>query len=269
MAYGLPARVLLPLVRHYCGYEEISPALLSRREVPSGDVTLILSLGPTLRVRDVATPASSGRTLGSFVASLHESAVVTEYSGHQHGVEVSLTPLGAYQLFGVAMHELTNQVVDLVDVWGRDAESLAERLHGVRRWDARFDLLDAFFARRVASAREPSGEVAWAWRELRQSHGRVAIRDLVEELGWSHRRLIADFREQIGLPPKTLARVLRFDQVVRRLRAEGGGSFAQIAMDCGYFDQAHLNRDFREFAGTTPGAYANQLLPDGGGVSAS
>jgi transcriptional regulator GlxA family with amidase domain len=68
------------------------------------------------------------------------------------------------------------------------------------------------------------------------------------------------------MPPKTLARVLRFERVSRLLREAPDPRLAEVAFDCGYYDQAHLNRDFREFAGTTPGEYLASRLPDGAGV---
>jgi transcriptional regulator GlxA family with amidase domain len=116
-------------------------------------------------------------------------------------------------------------------------------------------------------ARPPASyELFWAWRRLRASAGRASVGSLARELGWSHRRLIARFREQIGMPPKSVARVLRFERVSDLLRRPAAPSFAEIAQDCGYYDQSHLNRDFRDFAGTTPGAYVAARLPDGGGV---
>ena len=81
--------------------------------------------------------------------------------------------------------------------------------------------------------------------------------------------LLVRFGEQLGLSPKTYARVLRFEHAVERLGRDDGARFAEIAQDCGYYDQAHLNRDFREFAGTSPGDYVGRLLPDGGGVAAT
>jgi AraC-like DNA-binding protein len=69
------------------------------------------------------------------------------------------------------------------------------------------------------------------------------------------------------MPPKALARILRFDRVAERLLAVTEPRLAEVAYDCGYYDQAHLNRDFREFARTTPSAYLARRLPDGGGVT--
>jgi transcriptional regulator GlxA family with amidase domain len=109
--------------------------------------------------------------------------------------------------------------------------------------------------------------VAWSWHRLRRTGGRASIGELAAELGWSHRRLIARFREQIGLAPKTVARVLRFDRAVATLGGSTCRGLAEIARDCGYFDQAHLNRDFRELAGTTPSLFLRSRL-DSGGIAA-
>jgi len=114
-------------------------------------------------------------------------------------------------------------------------------------------LVNARIADRLREARQPSPAAAWAWRRLRETHGALSIGALADELECSHRYLIAEFRAYIGLPPKTVARILRF-QRARRLM-ETGGRFGDIAYTCGYADQAHLNRDFRQFAGITPTEY--------------
>jgi AraC-like DNA-binding protein len=245
------------LVRSYTGYEEWSAEPLCRREVPSGDITLILSPDSVLRLPERHV---------SFVAGLSDQDTLVEHSGRQHGVEVRLSPLGAHALFGVPMHELANRVVEVSDLAGPAAAELIERMWDAGDWGRRFAVLDAAFERRLAGARPVSSEVAWAWARLRASAGQVAIGVLAEELGWSHRRLIERFREQVGLPPKTIGRVLRFERVSRLLRETPVPRLAEVAFECGYYDQAHLNRDFREFAGTTPGEYLASRLPDGGGV---
>src|SRR5207302_9762038 len=117
--------------------------------------------------------------------------------------------------------------------------------------------------RRLADSTSPLPAVEWSWEHLRRTGGRAPIGTLADELGWSHRRLIARFQEQIGLAPKTLARVIRFDRAVSLLRARGRSSLAEIAYDCGYFDQAHMNRDFRELAGMTPVTFLAAELGSG------
>lgn len=114
---------------------------MRRREVPSGDVTMILSLGPAIDV--------DGRPRTSFLASLHEAPALTAYRGPQHGIEVNLTPLGARRLLGMPMHELTNEVVDLDALWGRAGAELCERVHGTEGWAGQLGLVDDFLAERL------------------------------------------------------------------------------------------------------------------------
>jgi AraC-like DNA-binding protein len=266
MASRNAPRRLLGYVRNYTGYSEWSAAPLCRLEVPSADVTLILSPSSELTMPSTRGAGPPARHT-SFVAALHDRHTLVEHGGFQEGVEVRLTPLGAHAMFGVPMHELSNRVIELDDLMGREAGDLIGRMWERPGWQERFEFLDSAIAARAARARELSPGVAWAWQRLRATHGRARVRALADELGWSNRRLIARFREQVGLPPKTVGRILRFDRVAQQLLEVDAPRLAEVAYDCGYYDQAHLNRDFRDFAGTTPGDYLTRRLPDGGGVT--
>jgi AraC-like DNA-binding protein len=189
---------------------------------PSTAVTVIINMG-----------AAFGGLPHAFVAGPTDECGVVSMHGEIDCVELKLTPLGAYRLFGVPVSELANAVVDLTELA-----------------DLRPGHLDEELLRLADAGPEPAGEVAWVWRRLHAAHGNVPIAALAAEVGWSRRHLVDRFRAQAGLPPKTLARVLRFEELLRRLPT---GPLAETAAACGYYDQAHMNRDFREFAGTTPG----------------
>jgi AraC-like DNA-binding protein len=90
----------------------------------------------------------------------------------------------------------------------------------------------------------------------------VDVRALAAEVGWSRKHLAARFHEQVGLAPKALARVIRFRRALRLLDAPGAPR-SDVALRCGYYDQAHFNRDFRAFTGTTPGAWLRGRAADG------
>jgi AraC-like DNA-binding protein len=232
------------------GWEQARGPRSLLREVPIPGVPLIIGLGAPWRIESPGLPPER---LESFVAGMHTAPALAHGPPSWACLELRLTPLGAHRLLGLPMHELANRTVPLEDVLPR-ADELAARLHDASSWPERLDLVEAFLARRLSDSAPTSPEVEWSWHRLRRSGGRASIGALATELGWSHRRLIARFREQIGLAPKTAARVLRFDRAVAALRASPG-RLAEIAFDCGYFDQAHLNRDFRELAGTTPTAF--------------
>jgi AraC-like DNA-binding protein len=129
---------------------------------------------------------------------------------------------------------------------------LGEQLRDTPTWARRFALLDEFLLRRLTDGPRPSPEVGWAWRRLVASGGAVAIGQLVREVEWSHRHLISRFRQQVGLAPRTAARLVRFDRVWRRLDQPQPPAWADLAREAGYADQAHLVREFHRFTGTTP-----------------
>jgi len=265
MATRPPAAVLAGLVRAYVGYTEHAARAVRRLQVPFSGLPLIVSFGPSIRVAPPGAP-ERGRTVTSFLAGLHEHAVVTEFEGPQAGVQADLTPLGALVLFTGLAAEAANHVVDLADLLGPEAGRLSERLALAPDWAARFDLLDTVLTARLAAARRPAPEVRHAVARIAASHGTVPIARLAAEAGWSRKHLAARVRAELGLAPKTLARVARFERAVALIG--GATSLADLAAACGYADQAHLGHEFRALAGTTPGAYAAALGTGGLGVAA-
>jgi AraC-like DNA-binding protein len=99
---------------------------------------------------------------------------------------------------------------------------------------------------------------------LRHSAGDVRVSDLAAKIGWSRKHLAIRFREEFGLSPKRFARLLRFDRAVQLARASVSPDWAEIAARTGYADQAHFAREFRSFAGLTPGEFLNRQMLDGG-----
>ena len=244
------------------GWEQTNGSLAKLREVPFPGVPLIFGLDTPWYIEGPESVESEA----SFVAGLHAApAFVRPDAGSWSCVELRLTPVAAHRLLGLPMHELANRTVPLREVLS-DADELTERLRESPSWPDRFALVERVLLRRLEEASSPSREVEWSWHELRRTAGRASIRELVDEIGWSHRRLIARFREQVGLAPKAVARVMRFDRAVQALRSPAR-ALADVAYESGYFDQAHMNRDFRELGGTTPRAFRSSLLDSGGSAA--
>jgi AraC-like DNA-binding protein len=215
---------------------------MRRREGPRRDAVLIVSFGEEWLI--------DGERFTSFGAGLHDRPVTTEHGGRSFGIHVDLAPPAAYMLFGLPMHLLAQQVVSIEDVL--DEPSLADRLHDAGGWADRFRALDEVIATRLADARPPSAGVVWAWGRLLETDGRVAVGTLAEQLGWSRKRIVARFREEVGLPPKTVARLLRFDRARTLAERAQRPEWGRIAVECGYYDQSHLINDFRAVTGRTP-----------------
>lgn len=249
----------------YTGYRERTAGPMRRRELPSPQVVLIIDFGPVLRVFDARDPSQSARHASGFVAGLDDTFSLTETPGAMSGVQVNFTPVGARLFFGLPMRHLARRVVGLDDVFGAEGPRLTEQLHDAPGWEARFALLDQLLLRRILEARAVSDCVTWAWQRLQVSGGLVEIGALADEFGFSQKHLISRFNEELGLPPKLLARLIRFDRVIHHLRAGSPDSWASIAYAHGYYDQAHLIRDFRQFTGSPPGEVLRRQLPGMGG----
>jgi AraC-like DNA-binding protein len=241
------------------GWTQTHGSLTKLREVPFPGVPLIFGLGGSWLIESPETREPERHE--SFVSGLHAAPAFVEPGDSSWScIELRLTPVAAHRILGLPMHELANTSVPL-ELLVNGAGELNDRMRDTESWPERFALVESLLCRRLADS-QASREIEWSWHELRRTAGRAPIGVLAGELGWSHRRLIARFREQVGLAPKAVARVMRFDHAVRELRSPGRG-LAEIAFDCGYFDQAHLNRDFRALAGTTPTAFRASSLESG------
>jgi AraC-like DNA-binding protein len=265
MVTATPHSSLRAHVRRYIGWWENRTTPLYRRELPTAEVPLIISFGEPIRLFDVADRTRSTE-LGSFATGAYDSHVIVEANGSQGGMQIDVTILGMRLFLGRPLADLTNRGVALEDVFGAEGRRVTMDLHDAGTWQARFDLLDREIGRRIAAARMPASEVLCTWKRIVESSGLVTIGALVDETGWSQKHLISQFREHIGLAPKTFARVMRFGRAVNRLRRREHTSLTELALDCGYYDQSHFDRDFRTFAGVTPTDLL-RTLGDSGGFS--
>lgn len=235
-------------LRRLTGFVEHADGPVHRREVPNGGVTLILGIDARIRI---SSGGGSG-TFGSFVAGLHNIPVDTEHSGSYRCIQADLTPLGAYQLLGIPMSELTNTVAG-TDTLAEPAWcELGERLTEAPSWDRRFQIIEQTLGARLADGPTADRAVHWAWRQLESSHGAVSISALADEIGWSRRHFAQRFRRQIGLAPKPAAQVLRFSHALQLLTRRPAETISSVAHDAGYADHSHLVRECRRIAGATP-----------------
>jgi transcriptional regulator GlxA family with amidase domain len=125
-------------------------------------------------------------------------------------------------------------------------------LHDADDWMRRFALLDQFIARRFEQTKAPHDTVREVWHGLKQSNGAASIVALARDACVSRRHLAKLFRAEIGATPKTMARILRFEHARHMAGSVPRRSWADIAYEAGYADQAHLVREFRDLSGLSP-----------------
>lgn len=239
-------------VRRITGYRYAGLPAGVHVGMPSTAITLVISLDDGLVVSWPADDAAR-RRYDTVVSGLHAGPAHVHHDGEQEGIQLELTPAGVRALLGAPAAELAGASAELRDLVGRSATSLREALAGVPDWPARHRLIETALLRWLADGRPaaPAPEVGHAWRLVVGSGGTVPIGRVAAAVGWSTRHLGERFRAEYGLSPKTVARVARFGRSHALLRRRGT-SIAAVAARCGYADQAHLTREWRDIAGVTP-----------------
>jgi AraC-like DNA-binding protein len=251
-ARARPSPGLRPYVGFYTGYRQHGLPPRTHRGLPSPYLTLILTLDDPLVVAAHPDTSQAAGRYDALVGGLHLTPAIIEHGGRQSGIQVAVSPLGCRALFGMPAGELAGVDVDLAAVV--DPASVAavrDRIGSAATWPERFAGVDAWLCRLARD--RPSGVhpgVAHVFHRLLTSGGDVPIGMLAGEVGWSARHLTNRFHAEVGLRPKEAARVARFDRARRRLAP--GVRLADVAAGAGYFDQAHLAREFTAFAGCSP-----------------
>jgi AraC-like DNA-binding protein len=260
-----PAPSLRGRVDSYCDYREETRSFASRRELAATSGVLIYALGDPLEII-----GADGRSLvveagQAFAGGIADATSVSRNLGPQAGVHVYLSLQNLAAVVGAPLAEIANRVAPLRDLIGAPADDLGGRLCEAATAEARFCHLDDFLAARFA--RDPASDrpVEFAMRRLARAAG-PATSEVAREIGWSRKHLARRFRAEIGFSPDRFRRLARFERFTAAIARKPDDSLAGLATGCGYVDQAHLNRDVRDFAGITPGELRARLLPGGGGV---
>jgi AraC-like DNA-binding protein len=255
----LPAPVLRTFISHYAGFcaQGITPGVDTG--LPSRHAHLILSLAEPFDILQMPNTTQRGGRYEAIVCGLQDAPASVRRGSRAEGVHVFLHPLGIRAILGVSAPELASRVFDLSDLWGRSAAELIDRLRSADTWPARFAILDEVFLR-VLSRVDQCPALVWAWRQLAVDHGRRPIDRLARGTGWSRRHFTGRFRDEFGVTPKTAARIFRFERACWLIRSERP-ALADVAVACGYHDQAHLTREWNALAGRSPRAWMVSDLP--------
>ncbi|NIA71123.1 helix-turn-helix transcriptional regulator [Pelagibius litoralis] len=257
-----PKDVLRPFVRQLWASEgDGPPGEGSNREMmlPSGALHLVLRLAETpLRIFRHRDDRVGFTVSAAVIGGPRSGPYLKDVSRPVPSVGALLAPGAAGLLIGAPAGAFAGRHTALEDVWGAAAVTeLREKLWTAGTAARRLDLFEAALAARLPRLRGIDPLIAQALAGFDAS---LPVAAVVGQSGYSHRHFSKRFTETVGLKPKTYGRLLRFGRVLARLSAGSGPALADLAADEGYADQAHLNREFREFAGLSPGRY-RRLAP--------
>ncbi|WP_067688106.1 AraC family transcriptional regulator [Nocardia jejuensis] len=272
-ASGIPDPRLRAYVRGYEGYllRDFAPG--THVGMPGTGLTVIVTIDEPLDVPISSHPEQAPASWDTLASGLTVRPTLIAHNGFQHGIQLDMTPLGCRALFGVPTAALGSWIVDLSDVFGPGARELWERLSITGGWPERFGILDEILLRRIAPVHWDA-ELARAWELLSGPDPAVRVAAVADEIGWSRRHLGNRFTAEFGVTPKDLVRIARFERSHRMLRRPVPPPLAEVAISTGYYDQAHMAREWRELAGMPPSVWRerevfpfvqDQLEPQAGG----
>lgn len=272
----------LRLRRYVHGYFATSSwlARLAReRHLPVAEVPMVLNFGAAHARVDAGSGRGPQRLEHAWVTGLQTRYHLSEATGERSFMVVRFTPLGAHLFFRLSMDALTDRAVLLDQMDPGIASLVSNHVMAARGWAERFDAMERLIGSRVAEHAAPTG-IERAWDTLVRTRGQARAGSLAAGAGCSHRHLIQQFRACIGLSPKKAGMLLRFSRSVDAVTWDGlpgsarkpylqgsappGGEglrvrWADVAADCGYFDQPHFIREFTSFAGATPSEFVRGI----------
>ena len=220
------------------------------RVLPSGRMQLLVNLEEDQLRQLTDDGHARSSTRGAALQGVRTNATIVDTIDQRSICGVSFAVGGAWAFFDLPASEVTDRVVDLSELWCRDGSTLRERLLQARDPSERLDVLERLLLERGRRSKPRDRAIETACALL----GRGASVGLVgERLGLAPRMLIERFRARVGLRPKLFSRIARFQSVLRNIETQVG--WPDAAISHGYSDQAHLIREFRQFAGATPTQY--------------
>ena len=253
--YRQPRPELRPFVAGIWWFEEeIEHAY--ERILPSGKMQLLVNLHEDeLRAYHGEGYRMIQRNRGAELGGAYASHFAIDTAEQRCIVGVSFGPGGAYPFFTPPADATRELHVELDALWGSDGAALRERLLEARTPEATLRTLESVLLEQRVRPLERDPAVDFAIRAFDRGAG---VGEVTDRLGMSAKSFIRRFAARVGLTPKKYARVVRFQRVLDAVASGRPIDWAGVAIDCGYFDQAHLIHDFREFSGMNPLAYKSR-----------
>lgn len=248
-AEHIPHSDLLPYVK--CIWVLEADYLQSELIIPDGCIELIFHFEDLYEVDQNGATRNQGR---AFIFGQIEQAIRLTPSGKTGMVGVRFHPFGLAAFSKVPLREFTNMSVDLPSIWGTEARELEDQLREALSNKERITLLEAFLLKRIRPI-EPLRRLQFAMGTLKEPTERLDFQKLCYQLNLSERQMERQFARYVGIGAKRLHRIYRLQKAIQLIERNNGTNLTHIAMDAGYYDQAHFNRDFKSIVHQSPRAY--------------
>lgn len=225
------------------------------RVLPNGCVQIVINLDRDF-IWQCSETARTGRLAGALIMGVRSACEIVDSADMVEVAGVVFEPGGFASFAGEAADIFSNRSVALEEVWGPRAKMLRQQMLEVPRACAKLCALESFLLENFAARLSRNGAVDFALQRFASAQGVAAVRDIAAATGWSERHFSQLFREQVGVSPKVWLRIQRFQRAVGQLHSGSEVRWAELAVECGYYDQAHFANEFRAFSGIDATTYS-------------
>ncbi|NNE65340.1 MAG: helix-turn-helix transcriptional regulator [Pyrinomonadaceae bacterium] len=256
--HHIPTGILGRYVECFFHFDQHESAHLIERFLPDGNVEIVFNLHDDPQfIYDNATLTEIQKCVNVWASGVR-TRPITIPSGAGSRMFVIIFKKGmAHPFFPIPMNELKDNVVQAEVLWKDEITLLRERLLEAATADERFVAAEKFLYELLIPTNSPRTFVEYGVSRILSDPTQTRLSRLTEEVGYSKKHFINKFKQDVGVSPKAYLRIMRFQRAIEEIESRDY-DWAEIALDCGYYDQAHFINDFRTFSGFTPVEYARQ-----------
>ncbi|MGE0526206.1 MAG: DUF6597 domain-containing transcriptional factor [Bdellovibrionales bacterium] len=237
-------------------YWNHNPPKFKERILPGGSVEFVIRLTKdrtnVFQLKCLERPKSCS---GAIITGPHSEFFVLDKSEQDELMGVHFKPGGSFPFFAAPANKFLNDHVSLDAVWGHEAGFLRSELLDAPTADSKFRVLERHLIKRAKNSIGRHPAVAYALKGLNRRPFPSSLSELANDVNLSPKRLTQLFTREVGVTPKLFARIQRFQEVIKLISKQNSVDWSSLALDCGYYDQAHFNHDFQEFSGINPTTY--------------
>jgi AraC-like DNA-binding protein len=253
----IPGAPLAHYIQNLWYAKAVDVAHRRERVLPNGCTQIIVNLARDY-VLDCAEGGVDCRMPAALVVGARSVYEIVDTSDMADLIGIVFAPAGFTPFAGDSADMFSNRSVALECIW-KDANELRDRLRELAGPQERLDCAERYlagkFGKKIRRRSRPP-EVNFALRYFAELPSVASVRETARQIGWSERKFSQTFREEVGLTPKVWCRIQRFQRAVRELHAGVEVRWAELALDCGYYDQSHFANEFRAFSGVDISTYS-------------
>lgn len=228
-----------------------------RREriLPTGTIEIMLNFGAPFRVYDHHDASTFILNKDAWIAGLQTEYILNEPVAETHMMGIRVKPYALSLFLQPPAQDFHNQLVDMDLIWGNWIHELREQLFELPHVEQKFRHLEAVLTQRLLQRSHSLDCICYAVDMITHSKGAISVRQLSDDIGMSHKHLIHQFKQLVGVSPKAFSKVMRFQHVLMSIDPSQTIDWTMIAIQSDYYDQSHFNKDFIAFTGMSPTQY--------------